>query len=76
VIDLVCYVDTVDVKVFVYNVDAGPDLDVCLGEQFQLSAGSNFDLATYEWDVPAGMDFSCIDCPDPEVTATTQAHTI
>jgi gliding motility-associated-like protein len=71
VIDLVCYVDTVDVKVFVYNVDAGPDLDVCLGEQFQLSAGSNFDLATYEWDVPAGMDFSCIDCPDPEVTATT-----
>ncbi|KAA3627161.1 MAG: hypothetical protein DWQ02_19925, partial [Bacteroidetes bacterium] len=45
VVDLVCYVDTVDVKVFVYDVDAGPDLDVCLGESFEVSAGSNFDLA-------------------------------
>jgi gliding motility-associated-like protein len=70
-LDLVCYVDTIDVKVFVYNVDAGPDLDVCLGEQFQLSAGSNFDLATYEWDVPPGLTFSCVDCPMPEVTAST-----
>lgn len=71
VLDLVCYVDTIDVKVFVYNVDAGPDLEVCLGEQFQLSAGSNFDLATYQWDVPAGLEFSCTDCPSPEVTAST-----
>lgn len=71
VVDLVCYVDTVDVKVFVYDVDAGPDLEVCLGEEFQLSAGSNFDLAEYLWEVPAGMTFSCTDCPDPVVTAST-----
>ncbi|KAA3638671.1 MAG: gliding motility-associated C-terminal domain-containing protein, partial [Bacteroidetes bacterium] len=48
-----------------------PYLDGCLGESFELSAGSNFDLATYEWDVPAGMTFSCVDCPNPEVIAST-----
>ncbi len=65
VVDGVCIHDTVAVKVGVYQVDAGPDLTVCLGEDIQIVAGSNFDDATYEW---VGPNLSCTDCPDPIIT--------
>ena len=68
VVDGVCIHDTVAVKVGVYEVDAGLDVTVCLGEDIQIVAGSNFDDATYEW---TGPDLSCTDCPDPYITGTT-----
>ncbi len=71
VVDAVCYTDTVDVLVEVFFADAGPDQTVCLQEEFVLSAGSDFDFADYVWDVPAGLTFSCTDCPNPTVTAST-----
>ncbi len=70
-INAVCYTDTVQVTVQVFHVDAGPDRTVCRGEEIQLQAGEFFDDATYEWTVPAGLQFSCLDCPNPIVTAIT-----
>ncbi len=67
VVDGVCLLDTIGVKVGVYNVNAGPDATVCIGEEIQIVAGSNFDDATYEW---TGPNLSCTDCPDPYITAT------
>jgi gliding motility-associated-like protein len=68
VVDGVCINDTVGVKVGVYQVDAGPDVTVCLGEDIQIVAGSNYDDATYEW---TGPNLSCTDCPDPFITGVT-----
>lgn len=68
-IEAVCYTDTVKVTVQVFDVDAGPDLVVCRGEEIQLQAGEFFNNAVYAWTVPAGLQFSCTDCPNPIVTA-------
>ena len=65
VVDGVCIHDTVDVAIEVYQVDAGPDVTVCLGEDIQIVAGSNFNNAIYEW---VGPNLSCMDCPDPVIT--------
>ncbi len=70
-VDAVCYNDTISINVDVYNVNAGPDVTVCRNEQFDIIAGETFNDATYEWTVPAGISFSCTDCPTPIVTATT-----
>lgn len=69
IIDGICTMDTVQVEVQVYNLDAGPTRTVCLGETFVLEAGVNFEDATYQWIVPSGITFSCTDCPNPTVTA-------
>ncbi|MCB9298402.1 MAG: hypothetical protein H6559_35620 [Lewinellaceae bacterium] len=69
IVDAVCYVDTVQVTVQVYEVDAGPDLTICLNEDIQLNAGSDLLFAEFEWTAPAGVTLSCTDCPDPIVTA-------
>ena len=66
----VCFSDTVDVKVAVFDVEAGPDFTVCLGEDIQFNAGSEFDNATYEWMGPNLADLSCTDCPDPLLTTS------
>ncbi len=66
----VCNTDTVDVKVGVFTVDAGPDFTVCLGEQVQFEAGTDFDDATYEWTGTNLGDLSCTDCPNPILTTT------
>lgn len=68
VVDGVCVHDTIGVKVAVYTVDAGADVTICQGEDFQVVAGSNFDDATYVW---TGPDLSCMDCPDPFITGVT-----
>jgi gliding motility-associated-like protein len=68
-IDAVCFVDTLDVTVNVFDLDAGPDLEVCIGEELEIPAGQDFNTATYAWDPPAGLTFSCTDCPTPVVTA-------
>lgn len=67
----VCNSDTVAIKVAVFEVQAGPDFTVCLGESVQFDAGNNFDNAAYEWTGDNLGDFSCTDCPDPVLTTTT-----
>lgn len=67
-IDAVCYTDTVLVTVRVFDLDAGPDLTVCRGEEIQIQSGESYNNATYTWQVPAGLQFSCTDCPSPFVT--------
>ena len=64
-VDAVCYTDTIAVRVGVYTVDAGPDVTACIGEEFQIEAGSNFEDASYTWTAPTGVMLSCTDCPDP-----------
>mgnify|MGYP000081805927 CR=1 FL=1 len=68
-LDAVCYVDTLEVTVNVFDLDAGPDVEVCFGETFEIPGGQDFDQATYEWNPPAELEFSCTDCATPEVTA-------
>lgn len=63
-----CDSDTLEVEVGVLQVDAGPDLSVCLNEDIQIVAGANFENVTYSWNGPAGT-LSCTDCADPIVTA-------
>ena len=65
----VCFDDTIAVTVYVFDVDAGPDLTVCLGEDIQITAGSDYPNASYVWNGVAGT-LSCTDCPDPVITAT------
>ncbi len=64
----ICFEETISVTVHVFGVDAGPDLTVCLGEEIQIVAGSEYPNATYVWTGPAGT-LSCTDCPDPVITA-------
>jgi len=71
VIDAVCYSDTIEVKVAVFDVDAGLDVSVCSGEEIQIVAGSDYDYATYEWNAPPEVELSCLDCPDPFVSSST-----
>lgn len=58
-----------DVVIEVYDVKAGPDLTVCLGEEIQIVSGSTYEFGTYAWSPAIGL--SCSDCPDPVVTALT-----
>ncbi|HRK80261.1 MAG TPA: gliding motility-associated C-terminal domain-containing protein [Saprospiraceae bacterium] len=73
-IDAVCYDETIDVKVTVFDVDAGPNLTVCRGEQIQIVSGTDYENATYEWTAPAGVTFSCTDCPDPMVEGSVSGE--
>lgn len=61
-----------NVEVEVYDVKAGPDLTVCLGEEIQIVSGSNYELGTYSWSPAIGL--SCTDCPDPIVTAVAAGN--
>jgi gliding motility-associated-like protein len=69
VVDAICYTDTIGVRVVVFEVDAGEDMTVCRGEEFQIEAGANYDVGTYSWTAPSGVTLSCDDCPDPLVIA-------
>ena len=62
VVDAVCYTDTVEIEVSVFDVDAGPDLTVCRNLEFDIEAGSDFPNATYEWTAPTEVTLSCTDC--------------
>jgi len=66
-----CSSDTLAVEVAVNSVDAGPDLNTCIGEEIQITALANFAGATYEWtNGPLGL-LSCIDCPNPVALSAT-----
>lgn len=65
----VCFVDTIEITVQVYEVDAGPDITVCRNEDIQIDAGSDLLFAEFEWAAPAGLSLSCTDCPNPIVLA-------
>jgi gliding motility-associated-like protein len=65
-----CQVDTIEVNVEVFNLDAGPDIEVCQQSTFEIPAGPDFAMATYTWNPPAGLTFSCTECATPIVTTT------
>ncbi|MBI5915580.1 MAG: gliding motility-associated C-terminal domain-containing protein [Bacteroidetes bacterium] len=67
-INNICVADTLEVEVGFLQVDAGPDLTVCLNEEIQIVAGASFANVSYLWGDPNGF-LSCTDCPDPIVTA-------
>ncbi len=67
-INSLCNADTLEVQVGLLQVDAGPDITVCLNEDVQIVAGANFANVSYAWNAPPGF-LSCTDCPDPIVTA-------
>ncbi|HMQ48930.1 MAG TPA: gliding motility-associated C-terminal domain-containing protein [Saprospiraceae bacterium] len=69
VVNAVCYSDTVQILVEVFDLDAGPDATVCVGETYEILAGDDYATAVYEWVVPNGLSLSCTDCPNPTVTA-------
>ena len=69
-INSVCQVDTLSVNVGQLEVHAGADQTVCLGEEIQIVAGANFENITYNWTGPTNF-LSCIDCPDPFITASS-----
>jgi gliding motility-associated-like protein len=69
-INSVCNADTLEVEVGLLQVNAGPDQTICLGEEIQVVAGSNFAGVSYQWSGPAGF-LSCEDCPDPFLTGLT-----
>ncbi|MFN7118137.1 MAG: gliding motility-associated C-terminal domain-containing protein [Saprospiraceae bacterium] len=70
-VNAVCYNDTISVTVRVFDLDAGPDVTVCRGEKFDLIVGEVYENATYNWTVPANIELSCTNCPNPTVTAPT-----
>ncbi|MEZ4988389.1 MAG: hypothetical protein R2795_25750 [Saprospiraceae bacterium] len=69
IIQGICLSDTIDVQINVFDLEAGPDIQVCIGETFEIPAGEDFLTATYQWSPPAGLEFSCTACPAPVVTA-------
>lgn len=66
-----CQVDSFDVQVGRLGVDAGPDQTVCVGEEVQIVATNLLGTVDYQWNAP-GVDISCIDCPDPFISALTE----
>ncbi len=77
-VEKACNIDTVAIEVAIFEVNAGPNRTVCVGEDFQIIAGQEFDNATYEWSVTNDafsnlVSFSCTDCPDPVITAESTA---
>lgn len=63
-----CYTDSAEVQVRVFELNDLPDLTVCSGEVINVVAGIDFEGdADYLWDAPAGVDLSCLDCPDPTI---------
>ncbi len=70
IVSSVCTQDTISVEVKVLGVEAGPDVTICLGESFQVNAGSDFVGATYEWIAPPQVVLSCTDCPNPIITSS------
>lgn len=63
-----CQIDSFEIQVGRLEVDAGPDLTVCVGEEFQITASNLLGTVDYQWNAP-GVDLSCLDCPAPFVTA-------
>ncbi|MBK8567500.1 MAG: CUB domain-containing protein [Saprospiraceae bacterium] len=49
-----CLTDTLDVKIDVLNVNAGPDITICLNEDIKITAGSDFSNIIYQWVAPPG----------------------
>ena len=69
VVSGICSSDTINVTVQVYELDAGPDITVCQGEEIQIEAGINFIGGNYTWTAPDNVSLSCTDCPAPFVVA-------
>ena len=65
--------DTLDITISLFDLEAGPDRTVCQGEQLQVVAAGDYPNASIAWvSSPAsGLDFSCLDCPDPIITAAS-----
>lgn len=69
VVTSVCTEDTIEVKVGIYDLDAGADRTVCIGEDVQIEASSTAANAVFSWTTEPGVTLSCTDCPNPVVVA-------
>ncbi|NJL74767.1 MAG: hypothetical protein HC892_06745 [Saprospiraceae bacterium] len=69
VVEGVCTMDTVKVEVKVRTINLEQEITVCAGEKVELTAGNEFQGATYQWIAPQGLILSCTDCPNPTVEA-------
>jgi len=67
----ICLNDTVDISVFVYDLDAGADITVCMGEEVPLNPGVVFPETDYIW---TGDNLSCNNCAEPVVTTNTAGN--
>ncbi|MEM9848584.1 MAG: CUB domain-containing protein, partial [Bacteroidota bacterium] len=70
IVDGVCTTDTLEILVKILGVDAGEDVTICAGEDFQINTTSDFESAGYEWIFPPQVELSCDDCPNPIITST------
>lgn len=61
------YSEIVTVKV--YDIELGPDVEVCNNATFTLNPGNPFPEASYTWTGPPGL--SCYNCASPEVSGLT-----
>ncbi|MFT6707266.1 MAG: gliding motility-associated-like protein [Flavobacteriales bacterium] len=59
-VESLCLEDTIKIDVFVFDVDLGPDITVCLGEDVQLSTDPVYPDVVYNW---TGPNLSCTTCP-------------
>ncbi|MEL7118032.1 MAG: gliding motility-associated C-terminal domain-containing protein [Bacteroidota bacterium] len=67
-----CYSDSLDIEVQLLKLNDIQDQTVCLGEEVGIVAGEDFgNEATYLWTAPTGITLSCLDCPNPTITAET-----
>ncbi len=63
-----CYTDSAEVTVRVFDLNELPDRTVCSGEVINVVAGLDFEGdADYLWAAPAGVELSCLDCPNPTI---------
>ena len=67
----VCNTFTNSVEVEVYDVDAGADQTVCLGQVIEIAASTNTDNVQFEWTTTAAANtLSCTTCANPIITAS------
>lgn len=66
----VCNTFSNNVTVEVYDIDAGPDQTVCLGQVLNIAASSNTENVQFEWtSTAAANSLSCTTCANPTITA-------
>lgn len=76
IVEKACNIDTIEVSIDLFAVDAGPDRQICGGEDFQIISGKAYTNATYQWSILESnvddlIELSCTDCPDPLITTST-----
>jgi len=66
-----CNLDTLEVPVELLAVDAGDNVEVCLGEPVDLAPSSNVAMINWSWSGGPAGSLSCTDCQNPIATIDT-----